>query len=305
MKYMKWFKKKERQVPEDAICRNCGAQLQGRYCHECGQDVFAGTGIPILKLIGQLLDNAFALEGKTPRTLINLMFRPGFLSIEYINGKVVRYVNPVKLFWMSTLIFFALLITQINMSNWQNNENLNFNFSGVPVKNAPKSDTLDIRIDKEDAKKLEKEKNNEFISRGINIFSKFAPYVAFLLIPFFALLLALFFWRNKFYYVHHLIFTLHFHAFLWVFCSLLILIKIFIDSKFPEWLSTILFFTPGIYLIFALHRFYLSQTYHFKSWLQTIWKSIFITILYFLIFCTLTIILGGIVLKIYFPELMN
>ena len=307
---MKWFRKKERQVPEDAVCRNCGAQMQGRYCHECGQDIFAGTGIPILQLIGQLLDNAFALEGKTPRTLVNLLFRPGFLSCEYMNGKVVRYVNPVKLFWMSTIIFFALLISQLNPSNWLTNENINLKFNGVELNNSnvPISDSIafdskDMADKEETAKWLKNEKNREIISKIFDNFSKFAPYVAFLLIPFFALLLALFYWCKRYYYVHHLIFTVHFHAFLWIFCSLLLLVKMFINSRFSGWLSTTLFFTPGIYLIFALHRFYHPQTYHFKSWRQTIWKSIFITLLYFFIFCILTVIITGIVLKIYFPEL--
>jgi len=270
-----WLKKKERPIPEDAICRNCGVQMQGRYCHECGQDVFAGTGIPILKLIGQVLDNAFALEGKTPRTLSNLMFRPGFLASEYMRGKVVRYLNPVKLFWMSTLIFFALLISQINSTNWQA---VNFNI---------KSHAL----------------NTETKVMLFNYFTKFAPYVAFLLIPFFALLLALFFWRRRFYYVHHLIFTVHFHAFLWIFCSLLLIINLFVSSGFPGWLNLILFFTPGIYLIFAFHRFYHPQTYHLKSWWQAIWKSVIVSISYFFIFCIITIIITVIVLKLYFPEL--
>jgi len=277
---LNWLKKKVRPIPEDAICRNCGVQMQGRYCHECGQDIFAGSGIPILKLIGQVLDNAFALEGKTPRTLVNLLFRPGFLSSEYMRGKVVRYVNPVKLFWMSTLIFFALLISQINPSNWLNNDNINLNFKGVKTTN-----------------------NIELISKGFDYFTKFAPYVAFLLIPFFALLLALFFWRKKFYYVHHLIFTVHFHTFLWNFCSLLLIISLFVTSGFPGWLNLTLFFTPGIYLIFAFHRFYHPQTYHFKSWWQAIWKSVFVSISYFFIFCIITIIIAVIVLKLYFPEL--
>jgi len=104
-----WFKKQNRPIPENATCRNCGTQMTGRYCHECGQDIFAGTGIPILKLIGQMLDNAFALDGKTPKTLAYLLIRPGFLSSEFMNGRINRYVNPVKLFWMSTLIFSRFL----------------------------------------------------------------------------------------------------------------------------------------------------------------------------------------------------
>jgi len=291
-----WLKKRERPVPENATCRNCGAQMQGRYCHECGQDIFAGTGIPILKLVGQVLDNAFALEGKTPRTLANLLFRPGFLSNEYMTGKVIRYVNPVKLFWMSTLIFFAIIVIQSDRSGWQK----------TLIENIKKSEKMSINShsnENETVDDIKKKQFIEFISMAPQIFIRFAPYVAFLLIPFFALLLALFFWRKKYYYVHHLIFTIHFHTFIWIFYSLRIFFHVIANPKYPSWVSSLLFFIPGIYLILALHRFYHSQTHHFKSWWQTIWKSILITILYFIIFC---FIIGSsvfIFVKIYFPDL--
>ena len=143
---MKWFKRKKRTLPEDLICRNCGGQTVGRYCHDCGQDLLAGIGQPILKLIAQVLDNVFALEGKTPRTLVSLLFRPGFLSNQYQIGKIAHYVHPVKLFWMSTLIFFALLISQMDVSNLKNelsksdsNINIEFKSKSVELKISPQT----------------------------------------------------------------------------------------------------------------------------------------------------------------------
>ena len=299
MKTMKfrlnWLKKREHPVPENATCRNCGAQMQGRYCHVCGQDIFAGTGIPILKLIGQVLDNAFALEGKTPRTLANLLFRPGFLSNEYMTGKVIRYVNPVKLFWMASLIFFAIIVVQNDRTGWQKEA----------IKNIKASDNININLPSEEKNvdiETKKQQIIEFIALAPQIFSKFAPYVAFLLIPFFAILLALFFWRKKYYYIHHLIFTIHFHTFIWIFYSLIIFLHVVANPKYPAWVSFMFFFIPGIYLILALHRFYHPQIHHFKLWWQTIWKSILVTILYFIIFCFITGFIAAILIKVYLPE---
>jgi hypothetical protein len=304
MKKVLFQLKKQRSIPENAICRNCSTQIQGRYCHECGQDYFAGMGTPVIKLIGQMLDNTFALEGKTPRTLLNLMFRPGFLSVEYMNGKVSRYVHPVKLFWMATLIFFPLLITQCNKSGWQkdviesinaNDENLNFSTHTKTVK----LNSENVK-ENEANKEIEKQKLVELISMASQIVPKFAPYAAFLLIPFFALLLLLFFWRKNHYYIHHLIFTTHFHAFLWVFLGLKTIVNIFVRSEYPTWLSILLFFIPGIYFVFALHRFY-----QLNSWWSPIWKSVAISILYFFVISFFIIILAFFVIKIYFPELYS
>ena len=321
---LKWFNKQNRPIPENATCRNCGALMTGRYCQDCGQDIFSGAGIPILKLIGQMLDNAFALDGKTPKTLAYLLIRPGFLSSEFMNGRINRYVNPVKLFWMSTLIFFAILISQFNTKT----ENL-FNYQSSSTKNADelpldtasqKVDTVNIANnlfeqeveekinitiggDQTDAEKL-KQLLPDIFALFKNYFTKFAPYIAFLLIPFFALFLALFFWRNKYYYIHHLIFTIHFHSFLWIYSSLLLIVNMLVSAQYPGWLDLLLFLIPGIYLVFALHRFYHFQCKNnLKTWWNSTWKAITISFFYLILISIVFLYLIRIVLKHKYPEL--
>ena len=299
---MKWFKikKKERTLPEDMVCRNCGAQTVGRYCHECGQDLSAGVGQPVLQLIVQIFDNVFALEGKTPRSLAHLLIRPGFLSQEYHIGKIIRYVHPVKLFWMSSLIFFALLIGQMDFDNNQNKINseeivkIDYKTDSSPTDSL----TINGTNDKDKEEKIEKfyEEFRAFMLKNI---PKYAPYTAFLLIPIFALLLAGFFRRKKLFYMFHLVFALHFHTFLWIFCSILLIIDIFIP-KFPDWLSFLLFLTPGVYLAIGFHRFY--QT---KSRWHAVLKAIGIGMLYFILIIVVTILLLVAVLLIFFPEILS
>ena len=291
---MKWFKRKKRTLPEDSVCRNCGAQTVGRYCHECGQDLLAGIGQPILTLITQVLDNAFALEGKTPRTLVNLLFRPGFLSIQYQMGKIVHYVHPVKLFWMSTLIFFALLISQMDMSNLKNelskpDSNITIEFKSKPA---------DLTDEERNAMNIEKA--TDMISTIANYANKFAPYIAFLFIPIFALLLAGIFWRRKLFYVFHLVFAVHFHTFLWIFCSILLLFHIFTPNLiFPGWLNLLLFLIPGVYLTVAIRHFYQP-----KSWWKACTKTIGVSLLYVFLILIATAFLIILFFKFYYPELL-
>jgi hypothetical protein len=286
---MKWFKKKKRSLPEDTTCRNCGAQTVGRYCHECGQDVLAGTGQPVFKIIGQTLGTIFALEGKTPRTLAYLIIRPGFLSEEYKAGRINKYVHPVTLFWMSTLIFFALLVSQIDLGNLQKvttsdpaDKGMVFTFSlGDSTKNYSTND------------ENTRQKTLEFVSLIANYFTKFAPYAGLLLVPVFALLLASFFWRKKFYYVYHLIFALHLHTFLWFFFTLLFIPKLFINKvEYPLWVVIIFF----AYMTIAFHRFYKI------TWWKAIRKSIGIIFLYLIL---ITLIIASLLLIgifYFFPE---
>jgi hypothetical protein len=298
---IKWIKKTERSLPEDKTCRNCGTQTQGRYCHQCGQDIFAGTGIPILQLIIQMLDNVFGLEGKTPRTLGYLLIRPGFLSVEFKNGRINHYVNPVKLFWMSTIVFFAIFIFQIDRSNWQNNTDVNVKINNTIIESIEN----DADYENEALKEAIKVDKTKLVSTFIQFFTKIAPYISFLCIPFFALLLLLFFWKNKYFYVHHLIFTIHFHSFLWIFFSLIFLKNLFFKFHYPNWLATILFLIPGIYLMFALHRFYNPKVNNFKYWWHAIWKSVFITIIYFFIISIVSVVLIYLFFRIKYPELLQ
>jgi hypothetical protein len=277
---MKRIKRKNRALPEDHICRNCGAETVGQYCHECGQNVFAGTEQSILHLFGQMLENAFSLDGKTPRTLVFLMFRPGFLSNEFQAGKINRYVHPVKLFWMSTLLIFALMLFQFENTNKQNIVKVEHTETSVATTS---SDTESASITDEDmAKESQKQRNEEISTLVFNYLVKYGPYITFLLVPIFALFLSLFFWRKKYHYLYHLTFTVHFHTFLWIFWSLLMIVDMLAPNwSYPGWISLILFLMPGLYLTVALRRYYKT-----KSWWQAAWKTILITLLYFIIVFT-------------------
>ena len=285
---LRMWTKRRRTIPVDTICRNCGTQTVGRYCHVCGQDIFAGQGQPVLKFIGQLLTNAFALDGKTPVTLWSLIARPGFLPGEYRIGRINRYVHPVKLFWMATLIFFALLIAQVDAQEDRKRAAQQDTTTELPVA-AKDSENNSSPSHSDD--KFDLAKSRAYIA-------KYGPFAVFLIIPVFALLLALFFWRNKFYYMYHMVFALHFHTFLWIYFSLLYVVDIFTpDLQFPDWLSCLLFFIPGVYLSVAFRRFY-----HTKTRWSAVWKATIITLQYMLLNLIFIVALTFAILLIFFPE---
>lgn len=87
-------------------CKNCDTVLQGEYCHACGQP-------------GHLHRTAFAvfedfihgiahLDGRTWKTLPRLVFQPGRLTREYIEGKRARYVPPMALFLFTIFTMFIV-----------------------------------------------------------------------------------------------------------------------------------------------------------------------------------------------------
>lgn len=89
-------------------CLNCGAAVQAAYCQHCGQDTHAhvpGVGEYIHEFVGHYI----ALESKLWKTLVLLLFKPGRLTRDYIEGKRVRYVLPLRLYLTFSLVLFAVL----------------------------------------------------------------------------------------------------------------------------------------------------------------------------------------------------
>ena len=89
-------------------CKNCGADITGRYCPACGQH--ADVSIPSLhKLFVEALGDLYNFDSRLWRSLGLLLFRPGRLTREYLEGRRARYVPPFRLYVVLSLTFFFLL----------------------------------------------------------------------------------------------------------------------------------------------------------------------------------------------------
>ena len=87
-----------------AVCENCATPLQGHYCHACGQS----THSPV-RHVGHAVEEVFEsfwhLDGRIFRTVRDL-FVPGRIANRYLAGHRVRYVAPMRLFVILTLLTF-------------------------------------------------------------------------------------------------------------------------------------------------------------------------------------------------------
>jgi len=97
---------------ESITCRNCGESLHGEYCANCGQrDTTVIRFFPTLLL--EAFEGLFAFDSKTYRSLWLLFTRPAFLTKEYLAGRRVRYLAPMRLFIIFLLAF--LFTISINL----------------------------------------------------------------------------------------------------------------------------------------------------------------------------------------------
>ncbi|WNC73093.1 DUF3667 domain-containing protein [Thalassotalea psychrophila] len=89
-------------------CSNCHSPLTGPFCAQCGQ----GTDSTIKYfwlVILHLLDDIFSFDSRASRTVWPLITRPGFLTNEYILGRRVHYVPPLRLYLFISIVFFITL----------------------------------------------------------------------------------------------------------------------------------------------------------------------------------------------------
>jgi hypothetical protein len=90
----------------ETACLNCGTALIGTHCHACGQHSHVHK--TLAAFFHDLAHGVFHFEGKVWRTLPLLIWRPGRLTREYIDGRRASYVSPIALFLFVTFLGFAL-----------------------------------------------------------------------------------------------------------------------------------------------------------------------------------------------------
>ena len=85
-------------------CLNCGAALQGKFCHACGQKAASGH-LGMHDFAHEAAHEFLHLDGKILKTVKMLIIRPGELTREFLAGRRARYISPVRLYLTFSLIF--------------------------------------------------------------------------------------------------------------------------------------------------------------------------------------------------------
>lgn len=100
-------------------CLNCGHDLYGPFCSQCGQE--ATDPVPRLgDLLRDVYDEFLKVDAKAYRTLKSLLRYPGQLTSEYAMGRRANYVAPFKLYFTTSFLFFLMmdLSGDRDLSSW-------------------------------------------------------------------------------------------------------------------------------------------------------------------------------------------
>ena len=107
------------EAPEPRICKNCNNQFHGLYCNQCGEKVILPKDRKLSNVVGSILAITSIVDNKFFKSLKLVVANPGFLSREYADGRRVRYMRPLQLFFILNLIYFIFPVLQMFNSSFK------------------------------------------------------------------------------------------------------------------------------------------------------------------------------------------
>lgn len=113
-------------------CLNCGAELYDRFCHKCGQENVEPKQ-NFWQLTLHFFEDLTHFDGKFFTTIKYLLFKPGFLTEEYVKGRRASHINPIRMYLFISAAYFLAI-----MSIFPDNGN-----SLVELNNTRSANTID------------------------------------------------------------------------------------------------------------------------------------------------------------------
>jgi hypothetical protein len=180
-------------VPPAGACANCGAALHGRFCAGCGQES-KPLDPPVRHFAKEFAQELFDVDGRLLRSLRRLLFSPGFLTREHVEGRRSRWVSPLKLYLLASLAMFSAQALAGSVGEIELTTSEDVAAVGEKLREMGYANLGELQRTIETARLT------------------WMPRVMFVLVPLFAGLTALLERRVGRRYPSHLVFALHVHA---------------------------------------------------------------------------------------------
>ncbi len=219
----------------------------------------AGPVQPFGRFVRSHLAELAGLDSRLLRTLRLLLLRPGRLTVEYLAGRRVRYVSPLRLYLATSFLTFlavALLdlpLVEVHRTGEVPRDEVRapIAFWFDPAEPGGADEGAGGLVDRAlGAAVRTVEARPEAFSEA---FTRHLPTALFLLAPFLALLLAALYADRRRLYAEHLIFSLHLHAAGFLVLLVAVAARDLLGTVVP---GALLLAALGVYLFAALRRVY-------------------------------------------------
>ena len=221
----------------EGSCLNCGTALAGEFCSACGQ-----RDIPPYPSARELVVDAVSefsgWDGRLATTLRSLVRRPGLLTLEFLEGRRVRYISPLRLYLTASVVYF-LLAASAPTVRLDSGKSLSLGLrvgtrvsDDKPSRPERVANAASESLNEEELTSEEKKAALADIAKAPAVMQPFLrravedpagfkrgvlenmPRLLFVLLPMFAAIIAIFYRHRK--YPEHLYFAIHLYAFIFL-----------------------------------------------------------------------------------------
>lgn len=279
---------------ESHNCLNCGTPLSSQYCGTCGQRASSRI-ISLWELLRDAFGDLFELDSRLWRTLTPLVIRPGLLTRDYLRGRRARYMPPFRMYLVLSLVFFVVAFfnprddfsilfatgtdaeLQSEPANAEQEADDDCDLSEFETADLPTS--IQRRLTKERLQKICTEiiadDGRQLAKNLINNI----PVALVILLPFMAFVLKILYPLARRYYVEHLLFVVHFHAFCFLILSLQLLFSRLVSwVHLPGAVSIVTFVVVALYIAVYLYR--AMRMVYEQDWYWSLPKFLLLSVAY-------------------------
>jgi hypothetical protein len=288
-------------TPEVRLCDNCGAVVPDEYCGKCGQ-----RREPPLKSVWHFIqiaaEDVTHADSRVWRTLAALLFKPGFLTRQFLDGRRASYLPPVRLYLVLSVVFFLwfsathgrLQVVQLDAPNGSGRvaAAASGRHEYGPMAQAQPGETPEQRADRQCpsanyegpgqswiAPRVQRACRLIVLDNGHSITAAFlhnVPRAMFLFLPLLAAAMTLMYWWPRHYYVEHLLLFVHNHAFVFVLLLLASALIALLPGAAASWLRF------GVFLWIVWYMFRSMRVVYGQSRKLTSAKLVALALFYFI-----------------------
>jgi hypothetical protein len=264
--------------------------MTGPYCSACGQKE-PPLNPSVWELVKEGLHEFTHLDGKTIATLRTLFSSPGRLTLDFLAGRRRRWLSPLRLYIICSLVFFASrpIIEGLTGRSLRQTANVTLREDGsagplTALERQQLAEGLPGRlfgVERLERAAMDQATLNRELEAAF-------PRAMFVLMPIFALLTRVLWRGTGLRYPAHLYLSLGLHSAVFAVFSLLTIVRGLIPSDgVVSVLSLAALGYLGAHFLIALRRVFT------QSWTRTILKSVLVGIVYVMLLLTTGMLLLG------------
>lgn len=281
-------------------CLNCGTNVQLTFCPECGQREIDSD--PTLKeFLHELAEEFLHWDGKLATTFRMLVTRPGALTNEYLAGRRVRYISPLRVYLTCSLLYFFLSSVIPRPILEARGRSVTTQVGPVTI---GEGDSLATIASLDSLAQhgrwvgrvwgrhfLNAMRNRSALSQSV---TSWVPRAMFIMVPAFAGLVMLAFRRYRRRFPQHLAFALHTHAFLFLLLALTLARRL-TPNVAAQVVAQIV--TIGATLVYAVHA---MRNVYGVSMSGAIARTLFVGVTYAVAFTAAMVLTFGLIVLLQF-----